>query len=144
MTTGERGTFRDDCVRVVVGGVVCGLFLAQATFQPLNPLRDIEMFRLQTKATQIAEAYHLNPDHFSKVIECESQWDPRVQSGYVLPDGTQENSWGIAQFNLDTNDMTKAEALDPDIALTKMAEHWSAGRASGWTCYQLWSERNWI
>jgi hypothetical protein len=144
MPSWEKGTFRSDCWHAIICGAACGLFLSHATFQPRNFLHDLQTLRLQTKATEIAEIYNLDPSHFRKVIECESQWDPNIQSGYFLSDGTQENSWGIAQFNLDTNDMTKAEALDPKFALTKMAEHWSQGRASSWACYRLWSARNWI
>jgi hypothetical protein len=143
MPQSTEASFLRDMVRTAISGVACGLLISHAVSQPYSLERAMQNFRLQNLATVIAEAHHLDPDQFRKVIECESQWDPNVQSGYALPDGTQENSWGIAQFNLDTNDMTKEEALNPEFALTKMAEHWSAGRASGWICYRLWSARGW-
>ena len=99
--------------------------------------------RLMLFAAQVAYEKKLNIDHFFKVINCESGWDPRIQSGYQLPDGTYERSWGIAQFNLDTNQITLDEALDPEFSLRKMAEFWAEGKMSAWKCYQLWEARNW-
>jgi hypothetical protein len=108
-----------------------------------GPQSFIEHERLVLMATKIAQQYQINQDHFFKTIQCESQWDPEAQSGYLSEDGTQENSWGIAQWNLDTNDMTKEQALDPHFALTKMAEAWQKGQAPAWGCYRLWEKRNW-
>ncbi len=101
------------------------------------------MARLMLFAAQVAYEKNLNIDHFFKVINCESGWDPRIQSGYKLEDGIYERSWGIAQFNLDANQITLDEALDPEFSLRKMAEFWAEGKMSAWKCYELWNARNW-
>jgi hypothetical protein len=111
--------------------------LALAAAHPLSQGRYMLM------AASIAHMHGLDVNQFMKVIECESEWNPEAHSGYHLPNGELENSWGIAQWNLDTNDLTLAEALDPEFALTKMAEYWAEGKESGWKCYELWSARGW-
>lgn len=131
-------SFRRDAVCVMGWALIIGAVLGMVPFS-----RIAERVRLEMLAKQIAAAYGVDFGQFRKVINCESEWNPRVQSEYLLPDGTQENSWGIAQFNLDYNDMTKEQALDPEYALTKMAEHWREGRASAWRCYQLYDARDW-
>lgn len=84
-------------------------------------------------ATNVAEAHHLNVNHFLGTIFRESSWSIDVQSGYKNPDGTQERSFGLAQINLDSNpNVTIAQADDPNFALEFMASQWDAGRQSHW------------
>ncbi len=125
------------------GAWIAGASIAFVLFALIISRPLVAQGKLMLMAGQIAYENHINVDHFFKVIDCESGWDASIQSGYTLPDGTFEPSWGIAQFNLDTNKMTRDEALDPEFALRKMAEYWTAGNMSGWECYRLWEARNW-
>jgi hypothetical protein len=122
----------------LIGTIVAFTLFAVFISRPL-----VAQGKLMLIAGGIAYENHINIDHFFKVIDCESGWDPVIQSGYVLPDGRFEESWGIAQFNLDTNQMTRDEALDPEFSLRKMAEYWVSGNMSGWECYRLWDSRHW-
>ncbi len=99
---------------------------------------------LMTMAASTSESFHLNLKHFNYVIACESSWDPNIQSQAKNPDGSQENSWGIVQINLDQNPtITKAQAVDPSFALNFMASSWASGLASHWTCYRKGVRTGW-
>lgn len=83
-------------------------------------------------ASTTAREYGINLTHFDAVIACESGWDPSIESSYP-----GENSWGIAQINLDAHpEITKAEALDPSWSLRWMAKEWASGNADLWSCWR--------
>lgn len=94
---------------------------------------------LQELASTTAARYGVSGSDMAKVISCESGWSASAQSGYLDPSGPngRENSWGIAQINLDAHpEVTRAEATDPAWALDWMARQWAAGDARLWTCYR--------
>lgn len=51
-------------------------------------------------------------------------------------EGQREMSFGLAQWHLPDHDITKEQAQDKDFALNRMAEAFSKGKASWWTCYR--------
>ncbi len=73
-----------------------------------------------------ADKYHLSGwkrEQFFKTIRNESGFDPNVQSGRVQHDGSQEQSFGLAQIHLpDHPEISKEQALDPEFALDFMAQ----------------------
>lgn len=93
------------------------------------------------KVDYYAQKYDIDVGMFSAVIDCESGFDPSIQSQYKDKKGRQEQSYGIAQINLPHNpNVTKAQALDPDYSLDFMARAFSEGNARRWSCYRLLNE----
>ncbi len=92
---------------------------------PPAPLPDIH-----TYASQQALQFGLDPVLFSKVVSCESQWNP-------LAVGDSGASYGLVQIHLPSHpEITQEEALDPYFALNWMAYEWSVGHAKQWSCYR--------
>lgn len=86
--------------------------------------------------TRYAVKYDVNGDVMREVIQCESQYDPHVQSRKTYDNGAQEESYGIAQIHLpDHPQVSKAEARNPEYAVKFMAQHFAAGNHHLWTCY---------
>ena len=74
---------------------------------------------------------------FIETITCETAgtWDQDIQSEYMQDYG-QEESFGLAQIHLPHHpEITKSEARNPLFALKWMAEEWSKGRESKWSCF---------
>jgi len=84
----------------------------------------------------LTDKYNINRDNFFAVIECESNWDTQIQSKHMQNYG-QEESYGIAQWHLPDNDITKEQALSPIYSLDRMAKEWSQGYQWKWSCYKL-------
>lgn len=84
----------------------------------------------------MALIYNTDPEIMIKVIECESGWQ-NIQS-HVTRDGVREDSWGIAQIHLPSNsNVTKEQSLNPHYSIRFMAQKFSEGKQSMWTCYNL-------
>ncbi len=86
-----------------------------------------------------AEKYKVLPNTMYKVVSCETggTFDPGIQSLARRKDGTQEDSWGLAQIHLpDHPDVTKEQATDPDFAIEFLAKNISEGRPYLWTCWR--------
>lgn len=99
-----------------------------------------------------ATKYGVNETHLYKTLQCESANFTVLdgQSEVVRPDGTRENSWGIAQFNLPTDlktasgeEITKEVATDPEEAIDAAAYNFSKGYATRWSCYNLGVKNGW-
>lgn len=91
-----------------------------------------------------AQPLHVNQKSMLETIRCEAKknedgtYDPLGQSEVLRPDGTQEKSFGLVQIYLpDHPEITKAQAQDPDFAISFMASEFSAGHASAWSCWKL-------
>lgn len=88
----------------------------------------------------VAEELAGNPrkEEIMSVIECESGFQPTVQSWHKDPKGPngRENSWGLVQINLDYNDVALEDALDWKYSLDFIQKHFKAGRESMWTCWR--------
>ncbi len=96
------------------------------------------------KVYKYANIWKNNPQKIIKTINCENRdWDVKLQSGlkykagnrWGLPAGSLEKSYGLSQIHLpDHKDITYEQAVDPDFAISYMAEH--LGRDVSWSCYK--------
>jgi len=90
-------------------------------------------------ALEQAEKFGLHKKRFLKVLECENNFHARGQSGHKDPSGPngREDSWGAVQIHLPSHPtITREMAEDPEFAIPWMAEQWSLGSASLWTCWR--------
>ncbi len=79
--------------------------------------------------------YGVDYSKMMHTIECESNYK-NVQSS-LYSNGIREDSWGIAQINLYwNNEVRRSQALEPKFAVEYMANAFSQGRASRWSCYR--------
>lgn len=95
-----------------------------------------------TEAEVHADAlkYHLGANQEHQVIEvirCETggTFNPNIQSGYYR-NGVRENSWGLAQINLPSWDITKEQATDPRFAIDFITMKFAAHQQSLWSCWR--------
>lgn len=98
---------------------------------------------LQEYATQVAKDHGLNVERFLYTIDCESGFDPSIQSQHTYkndryaPAGTREQSYGLVQIHLPAHPtITKEQALNPQWSIDWMADEWDAGRQRQWSCYK--------
>ena len=80
-----------------------------------------------------------------KIITCESQWQPTVQSRHIYPrdipkvgikKGTRERSFGPVQINLDWNtNITYEQATDWNFSVDFLAKKVSEGKGYLWSCF---------
>lgn len=90
------------------------------------------------KIVLYANTYNIDLNSFYKTIECESGFDPNVQSQFKDKNGKQEQSYGLAQINVGVHtDVSIKEAKDPDFALTYMAKSFANGLQNRWSCYTI-------
>lgn len=83
-----------------------------------------------------AQEHGADPDSLVATLTCESKLDPSAVGDY----GT---SFGIAQIHLPAHeDITKAEALDPQWSIDWAAEQFAEGNQRIWTCYRKLSALN--
>jgi hypothetical protein len=85
------------------------------------------------------------------VIECESQFNPTIQSHHVYTEtnvppgydaGDREQSFGLVQIHLPAHpSISKAQALDPEFAIDFLAKNLHGGRGAMWTCYRHLASR---
>ncbi len=103
-----------------------------------EPLNSPELREL---AVNIAQIHGIEDVwRFLAVAQCESGFDTTIRSLNILPNGKQENSWGLYQINLDVHDVTRAQAKDPYFAITWAADHWNDARNLWYTCYRASSD----
>lgn len=82
-----------------------------------------------------AQFYNIDESELYDTLKCESGFDELTQS-FAYKDGVRENSWGVAQINLDMwPQITKQQAQDPNFALPFIARHIADGEGHLWTCY---------
>src|SRR3990167_11541472 len=90
------------------------------------------------KITRFSVHFGVPPREMIALIRCETgnRFDTFLQSEFIRPNGRRENSWGLAQINLDAwKNITKAQATDPHFALIFMAQNLKAGKYNLWyTC----------
>jgi hypothetical protein len=78
----------------------------------------------------------VDPELALSIAQCESGLVPQ-QSKHIQKDGTQEQSFGIWQFNLPSwKGMTKEEAMDIVLSTDKAMDLLKEGKAHLWTCYK--------
>lgn len=86
---------------------------------------------LKTIATADAVRYGLNTEHFLKVVNCESGWNPSVVNSI--------GATGIVQILPRAHpDITREQMLDPIWSLNFAAEQWSLNHQTMWECWQIY------
>lgn len=96
------------------------------------------------KVYQYAKEYDVSGQEMINLINCEdTTWDVNQQSTQTyksgnrwgFPAGTREKSYGLAQIHLpDHNQITYAEATDPDFSLNFMASTIAKEGDGIWSC----------
>lgn len=109
--------------------------IASSDAPPLRLLKDMTVSELISHYSQL---YAVSENRMIDTIKCESQFNETVQSYAINPKtGNRENSWGLAQINLDYNPtVTKAEATNKVFAVRFLAQGFKAGHADRWSCYR--------
>ena len=96
-----------------------------------SSVESIHIETIAEKIERIAGAYNLDPKKLSAIIKCESHFDPNAHNRTSV-----ENSWGLVQINLRAHDLTKQQAIDPEFAITFLAEHWTQRHLMWVVCSQ--------
>lgn len=100
---------------------------------PVNSV--LSQSEVMSLINKYSSEYNVNADHLFQTIKCESHFDSTIQSGY-FKNGVQEQSFGLSQINLLANpDVTLAQADNPDFSVRFMAQKFSQGFASHWSCW---------
>lgn len=82
------------------------------------------------KIAEIAEKYNVSRVTITKVIACESNYNPNAV-------GDGGHSFGLVQIHLPSHpNITKAQALDQDFAIDFLGKKLSEGEGHIWTCYR--------
>ncbi len=100
------------------------------------PIAHAQEIQISDLVEFYAHKYQTPVGPLRETIQCESGFDPTIQSEYTNALGKREESYGLAQINLPAHpSITKEQALDPDFALDFMAKQFSVGNQKMWTCY---------
>lgn len=100
--------------------------------------------RIKQEIKEQSEKYNVSYDEMYRVIQCESHGSTTIQSYHKRPDGTREQSFGLAQFHIPAGNKTESGeviteemAKDPKIAISTMAYYFSLGEKykQKWSCY---------
>lgn len=93
--------------------------------------------RIDKEIVSQAEAYGVSADVMRKVIQCESMGSTTIQSYHRRPDGSREQSFGLAQIYLPAHPhITREQATEPAFAIDFMAREMSEGNAWKWSCWK--------
>ena len=91
---------------------------------------------LKALVRTISSEYGVDFYIMDKIIECESFYQPDIQSYAKYPDGSQERSFGLVQIHeLAHPNITREQMLDPEFSIRFLAENLAKGKGSMWTCY---------
>ena len=85
-------------------------------------------------------------EEMMKIIECESGFDPLIQSRHKDPSGPngREDSWGLGQINLKWNPhVTREQAQNWRFSLNFIKRNFEAGNES-WMWKECWNKINQI
>lgn len=117
--------------------ILCLLVARPALGYTKAELKDI----VRIKAIQ----YQVSPQIMEKIITCESQWRPSIQSnhryGFNHPRigivrGTRERSYGLVQISLPHNPkVSYKQAVDPVFAITFLAKNLAKNKGNMWSCF---------
>jgi hypothetical protein len=93
----------------------------------------------QSLIASAASKYGVSYIQLYNTLLCESEGFRDIQSQIPHRGGPNglENSWGIAQINLDYNpNVTRLQALDIKWSINYAAQAFSKGQQSKWTCWR--------
>lgn len=75
--------------------------------------------------------YGVSSELMRKIIHCESSFNP-------LAVGDNGYSFGLVQIHLPSHpQVTREQALDPEFAVTFLADKLSKNQGYLWTCYRM-------
>jgi hypothetical protein len=93
--------------------------------------------RIRKEVDDVAQKYGVSADDMWRTIQCESMGSTTIQSHWRRPDGSREQSYGLAQIYLPAHPhVTKEQAQDPQFAIDFMAKHFAQGRQGMWSCWK--------
>lgn len=92
---------------------------------------------LVQKVYQYAKISGVKSQTMINVIDCEdTTWTANQQSN-IVRGKEREESYGLAQINLPSHpDISYDQAVDPDFAISYMADQLSKGKGNQWSCYR--------
>lgn len=91
---------------------------------------------IKSRIAHYAERYGVSEFTMTKVIKCESEFDPNAEGDFSTTTGSYR-SFGLAQINLPSHpNITISEAKNPEFALNFLASNLSLGNGRLWTCYK--------
>lgn len=120
-----------------------------ALIQDLPPIKDVPILEIKPEYSEdevktlteyYGDKYGVSPNIMLNVIRCETHF--RNKQSDIYSNGVREDSWGISQFHLPSQNkyngkiISKDMALDPNIAVEAMAQIMSKGQYSKWSCYR--------
>ena len=100
----------------------------------------------QDLAVDIDMSDGLGVQEFLSVVNCESRFNPTVQSEHRynfndpsrgIKAGEREQSFGLSQIHIPDHDVTIEQAQNPVFALNYMADLWEEGKQGLWSCYRM-------
>lgn len=107
------------------------------------PITATSSLSIKGKISYYAKEYKVSSTTMDKIIQCESGYDPTIQSHYTYSydrdghkAGDREQSFGLVQIHLPAHPtVSKEQALDPDFALVFLATELQKGNGRIWACF---------
>lgn len=108
-------------------GILVPRALAEAPVEPKTaPIAPVS---IETMITQSAAQYGVDRRTVARIIQCESQGDPKA----IGDNGT---SFGLVQIHLSAHqDIKKEEAFDQAFSINYLSHQLALGHGSMWSCY---------
>lgn len=101
---------------------------------------------IKRRVAHYASLHSVSESEMWAVIKCENyELDPKLQSRlfYDFTDakrgiykGQREKSFGLSQISLPHHNVTLEQATDVDFSINFMAEAFSKGKQSWWSCWK--------
>lgn len=87
--------------------------------------------------TKYATEYGVSAYRMQSTLACEDNTFEFDRQSEIYNSKGREESYGVAQINLPSHkDISYSQAIDPDFAVRYMAQQFSQGRQSQWSCYR--------
>lgn len=111
----------------------------------MPPQPQIEVIDVEEYIRLEARKWGIDEEQFVNTAKCESGLEIDIQSQIIAPDGTQEESWGLWQWNIPSGNktrdgrvITREMAIDPALSTETAAWYFSRGTAykKKWTCWR--------
>jgi hypothetical protein len=105
--------------------------LAVNAYAATLPPPDYVRFLINQSGADLATT---TKDQIFLVLKCESNFVAQ-QSKHLLKDGTREQSFGVAQINLPSHDVTYEQAMDIPFSVKWTVDKFRKGEQKIWTCW---------
>lgn len=117
---------------IVVVTLIISLFgfSTKVIADPLEIVKP-ESLSISGQINYYSELYDVDSDTITKVIQCESSFNPNAHNS------NGEDSWGLVQINLLAHrSITIEQATDTNFAIDFLAKNLKAGKGNMWSCYR--------